>query len=90
MAKINASSIKMLLIVVVMGTLFFSMAPSLVHTFSVGVDTFLDELGNTTLYGSGPAAIAGVIQDNWGYFLAVGALTLILTLVGGIFVMKKR
>lgn len=85
MVKLSAGSIKALIIVVVMATVFFSMAPALIHTFGGGVNDFLDELENTTLYGTGPAGIATILQNNWGYFLVVGALVLVVGLTSGIF-----
>lgn len=83
--KVSANSIKGLIVVVVMATIFFSMAPALVHTFGLGVGDFLTELTNTTVYGTGPGAIATILNNNWGYFLIVGALVLVIGLATGIF-----
>lgn len=88
--KISAGAIKGLLIVVVMGSMFFAMAPSLIYTLSTGIASLLGAVeGNSTLYGSGPSAIAGILADNWGYFLVVGILTLVIGVSSGIFNGKK-
>lgn len=91
MAKITTGSLKGLIVVVIMGTLFFSMAPSLVYTLSQGIAEFLTMIsGNTTLYGSGPASIASIVASNWGYFLVVGALLLVISVASGIFSPKSK
>lgn len=88
---VTSGKIKGLLITVVLATLFFAMAPDLVYELSQGVSSFLQMIaGNETLYGAGPAGIATVVKNNWGYFLAVGVLTLVISVVAGIFAMKKR
>lgn len=88
---INKNSMQKLIIVVVMATLFFSMAPSLVHTMSTGVSDFLGSIsGNTTLYGSGPSSIATVVNNNWGYFLVIGVLTLVIGIASSLFYLKRR
>lgn len=89
--KITAGSLKGLIVVVVLGTLFFSMAPTLVYTLSNGVSQFLTMIsGNTTLYGTGPASIAGIVEDNWGYFLVVGALLLVIGVTSSLFKGGRR
>lgn len=90
-AKVGSGSIKNLLVVVVMATLFFAMAPSLVYTMSTGVADFLGSIsGNSTLYGSAPSSIATILANNWGMFLIVGVLGLIISVVGGLFYLRRR
>lgn len=89
MAKFGPNALKGVLIVTIMATLFFSMLPSLLYTMSTGIDDTLEAIQlNTTLYGTGPAGIAGTVQANWGYFIVVGVLLLVIGVVSGVF--KKR
>ena len=85
MAKITSESIKGMIIVVVMAVIFFSMAPSLLHTFGLGVGSLLTEVQNSSVYGTGPASLGSVLENNWGYFLLVGILILIISLSSGLF-----
>lgn len=88
---ISGKSINKLVITVIMAVLFFSMAPSLVYTLGTKVVEFLTMIsGNTTTFGAGPSAIATVVANNWGYFLVAGLVMLIITVIGGLFYVKRR
>lgn len=91
MSKVTAGKITGLVVALVMVAIFFSMATDLTYTMSGDVNEFLGHIeGNTTLYGTGPAAIAGTVGDNWGYFLVVGVLTTIIAVIGGVFYLRRR
>ncbi len=64
---------------VVGAVLLFSMMTALLPTFSTSIANLLGHVeGNTTTYGTGPSTVAGVIGDNWGYFLVAGLLGVVI------------
>ncbi len=64
---------------VVGAVLLFSMMVALLPTFSSSISDLLGHVeGNTTTYGTGPSTVAGVIGDNWGYFLVAGLLGVVI------------
>lgn len=59
--------------------LLFSMLVALLPTFGQSTNDLVGHIeGNTTTYGTGPSQVAGVVGDNWGYFVVAGILGLII------------
>lgn len=56
----------------------FSVMVSLIPTGADSINELLGSVeGNTTVYGTGPSALAGVFADIWGYVLVAGLIGLI-------------
>lgn len=59
--------------------MLFSMLVALLPTGADSINKITGHVeGNTTTYGSGPSTVAGVIGDNWGYFVVAGLLGLVI------------
>lgn len=88
--KLHAGMFKGLILVAILATIFFAMAPSLVHTVALGQYTLLTELTNTTLYGATGGSVATTVRSNVGALWIVGALVFIISVIGGFFAVKGR
>lgn len=87
---ITQSSMKGLIVGVVLVVVFFGIAVAVLPTGMGSIQELLGHIeGNTTLYGTGPSEIAGVVSDNFGYFVVLGLFGLILAVIGGMFALKK-
>lgn len=87
---VSTGMIKGFIVGLIMLTVFLSIAPNLIHTSAVSVTALSTELSNSTLYGSGAAAIGGQIDDWTGYFWVVGPLILLITVILGVFLRGRR
>lgn len=71
-------------------TVLISMLPRLIHQNAIAVVELSEEYGNTTLYGEGASELGTQVDDWTGYFWVIGPLVLIITVVLGIFLKRRR
>lgn len=86
---VGPGMIKGLIISLVFLVVLLSIAPQLIHTGAVSVQGLATEYNNSTLYGTGASAIGTQIDDWTGYFWVLGPLVLCMTVILGVFAMRR-
>lgn len=89
-ASIGPGMIKGIIVSLIFLTVLLKISPSLIHTSQESVQELGTEFSNSSMYGAGASSIGTQISDYSGYFWVVGVLLVIITVVLGVFMTRRR
>lgn len=88
--RVGPGMIKGMLLTLIFLVILLKMLPNLMHTSQESVSELSTEYQNSTLYGEGAAAIGADVPTYTGYFWVAGPIILLLTVIFGIFMSRRR
>lgn len=90
-ARVGVGTIKAAIIGLIFLTVLVSILPDLILDSGEAVNDLSGMYeGNSTVFGTGPSELGGNIDEYAGWFFVIGPFILIITVVLGIFMSRRR
>ena|SRR3990167_3861422 len=89
--KINEETLKAFIVIMIFALVLFSLAASVLPTTIKSAHNLTESLENGADYlGTAPAALAGTVDDNMGYFWIIGVVLVIIAVAMGWYTVNKK